>query len=307
MKIVKYILSVIFILSGLTSLKNSLIGSILLICLGIILFPNISEFIKSKLNKWNSKGIRYTLYGLLFFFGSATTNYSKLKDGTELKNKSLNSESMVVLEEEKIYLENLKDSINEILLKQQLDICTVVNDISLLEQEAIKLADKKYPNFDYPQHSNYSEKLRISKTNSYLNKNNINQVFLDKVLLFNVECAEKDRLSRIENLKIKKVEQKIKKEAISKCLEAACSIVPDKIKSQLHNPKSFEKVNCKYLGAKGTTFSISITYRGENAFGSIRTEKKIADINIETCKLIRHLQNIQNPCKYEDFFVNYIK
>ncbi|WP_010181556.1 hypothetical protein [Aquimarina agarilytica] len=286
MKVVKYILSAIFILSGLSSIVNKpIIGSILLVVLGIILFPNISDIIKKKFNKWNSKGLRYTGYFLLFFAASVIINSVGAKIDIEAKNSPSNSIKVKI--EEKKYLRKLKDSINEILLKRQLNICSINEDISLLEIEAIKVADKRYPNFDYPQHGDYSEKVRINATNKYLRKMKITEGLLDKILIFNIECEEEERLSRIEKLEEAKAIKKVQKQKITECYNNACYSVNQKLKQSLHNPKSFEKVDCKYLRAKGNVFSISITYRGENTFGTIRTEKKIADININTCKLIK--------------------
>lgn len=201
-------------------------------------------------------------------------------------SEDTNNNSIVsVKDAEKEMMTKLKDSLNQVLEPKELTVCKIIEDLTKLEEQCIKDADKKYPNFDYPQHGNYTSSLIGKRTNKYIIKKKLDAILLDKVTIFSVECSEAERLANIEKLKMQKIQQGIRKEKIDKCYEVACSIVPDKIKASLHNPDSFKMVKCEYLGIKENNFRIRITYRGQNGFGAVRTEQSIATIDIETCNL----------------------
>ena len=80
--------------------------------------------------------------------------------------------------------------------------------------------------------------------------------------MYSDECSEKERLENVKKLKEQKQVQALKKDKIEDCFSNACSLTRRKIKSVMHNPKSFEYVDCKYLGAGESTFTISYAYRG---------------------------------------------
>jgi hypothetical protein len=278
LNVVASIIAIILLFSAIALLaEKGYISGLLLLLTAIIVSP-LPKILFKKVKPLTIRIVRVIAPIILFTIAGAFIQKDTL-------NNNLKTNPSTV-DQEKIYLVQLKDSLNAILEPKKLDVCTIIKEINTLELEAIKQADKKYPNFEAPQHGNLSEKLRISKTNSYLKKKQLSESLYDKVLTFVNECSEADRKAKIQEDKIQQMLLQAEKNKIDECYKASCSIVPDKIKASLHNPKSFEKVNCKYLGSKGNTFSIRITYRGENAFGVIRTEKAIATIDIETCNLI---------------------
>lgn len=68
MKVVKYILGVFFILGGIGSIpQGAIITGLLLTILGILFLPPISDSLKEKSKIWQSKGLRYVSYIILFF------------------------------------------------------------------------------------------------------------------------------------------------------------------------------------------------------------------------------------------------
>lgn len=278
------------IITGFSAILEKIyIGAITLLVLGIVILPPISDKLKKYFNFWQTKEIRYAAYVVILFVGLVTSNKYSNKANREAKNvvSASNKSIYKVKIDESIYLEKLNDSLDLILQPNNLSVCIIAKNISNLELLSIKEADRKYPNFDAPHHGNLVEKLQISKTDSYCLKNKINKDLYNKMTILFSDCLEDEHLQRIENLKKKKTAQKERKRKVDKCYEAACSIVPDKIKASLHNPSSFEKVSCEYLGVDGNTFSIKVTYRGENAFKAIRTETSIAIIDYDTCNLVK--------------------
>ena len=84
---IKYICSVFLILGGLGFLTNgSFLSGILLILLGIIILPPISDNLKTKINVWKSKGMRYVSYVVLFIISSALSNTDDIGLNTEAQN-----------------------------------------------------------------------------------------------------------------------------------------------------------------------------------------------------------------------------
>jgi hypothetical protein len=81
MKVVKFIVGGVFIISafGMFGQKEFLTGLIFAL-LGLILLPPISENLKQKFNLWQSKGIRYVAYIVLFFIAGAFMDKGKFSD-----------------------------------------------------------------------------------------------------------------------------------------------------------------------------------------------------------------------------------
>ena len=101
MKVVKYILAVLFIFSTLGALKEGEIGAgLIFLILGIVLLPPISEQLKEKFKPWQTKGIRYVSYIVLFLTGSVLignngmSNTSPTKDSISTKGEEKNNESL---------------------------------------------------------------------------------------------------------------------------------------------------------------------------------------------------------------------
>lgn len=71
LKIVKYILAVLFIISVIANFsQGNFVAGLIFLILGVLLLPPISEQIKEKFKLWQRKGIRYVAYIVLFFVGA---------------------------------------------------------------------------------------------------------------------------------------------------------------------------------------------------------------------------------------------
>lgn len=66
MKVVKYVLGVLFILGGISSIAQGIvIAGLLMFVLGALFLPPVSEQLKEKFSFWQRKGIRYVSYIVL--------------------------------------------------------------------------------------------------------------------------------------------------------------------------------------------------------------------------------------------------
>ena len=75
MKIIKIVLSTLFILGGIgVAMQGSAISGVISIALGGLLIPKVGDFIKNKFNLWKKKGIRVTTYIILLLMSGITNN-----------------------------------------------------------------------------------------------------------------------------------------------------------------------------------------------------------------------------------------
>ena len=109
MKVLKYVLAVIFIIGGLSTIfSNSIYSGVFSIILGIILIPKVSSFIKEKYQKWDTKSTRYSTYAMLLIVIGIFHNQPTLN------NESKNNNQYAYQE----YLDNSKQ-LNETELRQR--------------------------------------------------------------------------------------------------------------------------------------------------------------------------------------------
>ncbi|TYQ00226.1 hypothetical protein C7447_101836 [Tenacibaculum adriaticum] len=91
MKLIKYIASSFLFLGGLGIMGNGeIIPALILIVLGVVLFPKINQLLKKKFKKFNIKSVRYVIYVTLFsmsgfFMNRETIGYKQI----EMKNNSV--------------------------------------------------------------------------------------------------------------------------------------------------------------------------------------------------------------------------
>jgi hypothetical protein len=82
MKIVKIVLSVLFILGGIgIAAQGSVVSGITSLTLGVLLLPQIAEKLKESVNAWKKKGIRYATYIILLII-CGVTNTQSLESST---------------------------------------------------------------------------------------------------------------------------------------------------------------------------------------------------------------------------------
>jgi len=73
MKVAKYILGILFIITGLRVItQKSIIAGIAFALLGVILLPKVSDKLKENVSFWQNKIVRYVSYIVLFTIAGAT-------------------------------------------------------------------------------------------------------------------------------------------------------------------------------------------------------------------------------------------
>ncbi len=277
MKVFKYVLAVLFFLTSLEALISaSFLSSLFALILGLCFLPPISEKLKNRFDLWGKKGIRYIIYIVLFILVGAFSKESKSIRKVEAKN----NQEVVTKNNNSI-----KDSLNAILKGYNLTVCNICSAVSKIEVKVIKDADIKFPNYG-KHHNEYSERLRIKETNSYIKDKGISEDLLNSATVFAYECSETERKDRVEELKYKKRIKLAKKEKIEDCFGNACNLIQMEVKRSMHNSKSFVYVDCRYLGAENNSFTISYSFKGQNPLGAIVLEKVKAKISIEGCKVL---------------------
>ena len=78
MKVAKYILGILFIITGLGVItQKSIIAGIAFALLGIVLLPKVSDKLKGNVSFWQNKIVRYISYIILFTIAGATVPKKK--------------------------------------------------------------------------------------------------------------------------------------------------------------------------------------------------------------------------------------
>lgn len=114
MKIVKIILSVLFILGGIgIASQDSIVSGVVSIVLGALLLPQISEKLKGTLELWKKKAVRYATYIILLIV-SGTTNNQALDNSTTNENSVSNQNSVSGKSQFQAYLDNSKNNIQNL-------------------------------------------------------------------------------------------------------------------------------------------------------------------------------------------------
>ncbi|PQJ76544.1 OB-fold protein [Polaribacter glomeratus] len=125
MKIIKYILSIFFLLGGFGFLaKSQILSGICLVILGIILFPMFTDKLKESINLWSKKGFRYGSYILLFILALFLSKEiegispSKTKESAEVSNykpylAKVNKNVNLLTDDRKESRQNIIDKLEE--------------------------------------------------------------------------------------------------------------------------------------------------------------------------------------------------
>ena len=89
MKVTKYVLGILFIITGLGVItQKSIITGIAFVILGIILLPTVSDKLKENMSFWQNKIVRYVSYIVLFTIAGATAPKSSETSSSKEENKS---------------------------------------------------------------------------------------------------------------------------------------------------------------------------------------------------------------------------
>ena len=88
MKVAKYILGILFIITGLGVItQKSIIAGIAFALLGIVLLPKVSDKLKENVSFWQTKIVRYISYIILFTIAGATVPKSAETSSPKEENK----------------------------------------------------------------------------------------------------------------------------------------------------------------------------------------------------------------------------
>ena len=88
MKVAKYILGILFIITGLGVItQKSIITGIAFVILGVVLLPTVSDKLKENVSFWQNKIVRYVSYIVLFTIAGATVPKSPETSSSKEENK----------------------------------------------------------------------------------------------------------------------------------------------------------------------------------------------------------------------------
>lgn len=88
MKVAKYILGILFIITGLGVItQKSIITGIAFVILGVVLLPTVSDKLKENVSFWQNKIVRYISYIVLFTIAGATVPKSAETSSSKEENK----------------------------------------------------------------------------------------------------------------------------------------------------------------------------------------------------------------------------
>lgn len=141
MKKIKYGLGVILIIAGLGGLvKNSLVAGLLLIILGILFFPQISDRITNSFKIWENKFVRYATYIFLFLVAGSLmkkteTEPLKVPDKGEVQALELNNEPKIKMDDSEFWKKF------DPIVKQRIYQMIKDKDCASLQQEFNTTAD----------------------------------------------------------------------------------------------------------------------------------------------------------------------
>ena len=88
MKVAKYILGILLIITGLGVItQKSIITGIAFVILGVVLLPTVSDKLKENVSFWQNKIVRYVSYIVLFTIAGATVPKSAETSSSKEENK----------------------------------------------------------------------------------------------------------------------------------------------------------------------------------------------------------------------------
>lgn len=322
MKVVKYVLGVLFILGGIGALAQGAFGAGLLTAiLGVLLLPPVSDALKEKFKFWQNKAVRYVSYIVLVGVIGALP-----KSPAEEMAKKVESRKKFVIE----YIK--KDTLDKSLqnARNLAETGELFKNYNYSFEHTKKHITEQYdsinkvfvvtfnPKFNFTD-ENKSSYILEDKTNGKLQDyvvkfsvNDNNEIVSKKTILTyskageieydNSEVPELNSLIDEEVVnpikEIKAMEKQILKqkeehekrvaEFVDKCLSSwdhSHRELVKLVKQNMNNPKSFEHVETRY-GVTGDYAGIVMVYRDTNAFGAIVTNSIKAKVSLDDCSLI---------------------
>lgn len=311
MKVVKYILGVSFILSGLVSIfETNFIAGLISIILGALILPPFSDNLKEKFKFWQNKGLRYVAYIFLFF--ALGLSIQKNKSDKIAESPEGIAESFVkshaknplistidsIKKVEKIFDidEDIVYSGNSEFVKQKDG--SIIYSPKFNKRDSLykdyQLSNKKILDYDLVFNINngkvssvkasvlhYGDKDRVlydsinlPKVSSWLNKKEIEKMIVAKTKL---QDAEK---------KLAEIEEK-KKDWEKNCISAwdgSCPKLVNALKENLKDPESFEHIET-YIKYGDKYVTVVMKYRAKNSFGGYNVEAVTGQVSYD-CEVL---------------------
>ena len=327
MKVAKYILAVItLLLSVYAFIDKRILFGIMLLIIGALILPPISDKLKEKFSFWNNRIVRYVSLLILLMIGA--TNLPPARDTTiinyiqkETNDKALNElkklESVGNDLGSSSAMANPKEFLNEkgkntMVFDPKFDFSKATN--YLKEDNENGVIQNLVVEFEFDSNNTITSKRTIitySKKGEVTYPNNeipAISTLIDYQAMETYKktlAQEKERLAEEKRLAKQKEEQekqlekqrKEREERIEKfkdnCFSAWDGYHRDLVKyvkGLMNDPKSFEHVNTTYVMTNDGYAIINMVYRGRNALGGIVTESIKAKIDPLDCSIIQIIE-----------------
>ena len=327
MKVAKYILAVItLLLSVYAFIDKRILFGIMLLAIGALILPPISDKLKEKFSFWKNRIVRYVSLLVLLMIGA--TNLPPARDTTlinyiqkETNDKALNElkklesvgndlGSSSAMANPKEFLN--KKGKNKIVFDPKFDFSKATN--YLKEDNENGAIQNLVVEFDFDSNNaitskrtiiTYSKKGEVTYPNNEIPAISTLIDYQAMETYKKILAQEKERLVEEKRLAKQKEEQekqlekqrKEREERIEKfkdnCFSAWDGYHRDLVKyvkGLMNDPKSFEHVNTTYVMTNDGYAIINMVYRGRNALGGIVTESIKAKIDPLDCSIIQIIE-----------------
>lgn len=315
MKILKYVISIGLFVGGIRALvEGNVLMSVFFMIVGLLVFPIISEILKSKITLWQNKYVRYgVIVGLVIIGGTLKSKADKqklestpeflaekfVKDNPNNKlikiaDTLLKLDDYFDSEESKKYFndKNFKANTDGSVSYKFLDIekDTLFKDYQNLENgnyiiDYNLIFDFKDNNVNtvkaVAKYSNGSEK-EFSESNV---------ISIEKLLNTSEILKMKDAVAKLEEAQKQDKENEQRKAKFEKecftVMEGYNFSLVKLVKENLHDADSFEHVETKFKLMDGFAVVI-MKYKAKNGFNAMRLNQITAKINYD-CQVVEIL------------------
>jgi hypothetical protein len=143
-----------------------------------------------------------TVFGIYMFTSEETLNSDKSSWICMLSKGPSDSEPKISFNDFKLKsLQGLNDNrksedeialddLNKYLKERGLELCSFYKQLGDMELECIHKADAKYPNYDYPEHGDYSDKLMKEERIKLMSKYDLVDSIFGRVAVFGMSYCK---------------------------------------------------------------------------------------------------------------------
>ena len=230
-----------------------------------------------------SKKLRRYIFVVILIVFAGISVISWLNEEKELTNST---EEELTNRTEVKKTQTLRDTLNYFLSQRGLNICTVIDDYLNMDDEVVKIMDKKYPNI--PPKGYYTNKLNQAVT-KYRKKHEIDEITFNNIKKFLDECLHKEaERERKNTLALKAARENFRNTCLSGW-DGRHRALANWVKDRLNNPSSFDHVETRF-GFKYDYVNLEMKYRAENGFGATITTYILAKVSLTNCDKILEIQ-----------------